>query len=63
MKKIIMSLRNLKQLYPNIIYVCIGYGEEEENIKNLVKELNLENHVLFLKKYYSGIKKCIISKI
>ena len=48
-EKIIMSLRNLKQLYPNIFYVCIGYGEEEENIKNLVKELNLENHVLFLK--------------
>ena len=32
-----MALRNLKQIYPNIIYTSIGYGEEEENIKNLTK--------------------------
>ena len=44
-----MALKNLKQNYPNIIYTCIGYGEEEENIKKLVKELHLEKQVLFLK--------------
>ncbi len=33
-EKIVMALRNLKQIYPNIIYTCVGYGEEEENIKN-----------------------------
>jgi phosphatidylinositol alpha-1,6-mannosyltransferase len=27
-----MSLRNLKQIYPNIIYTCIGDGDEEENV-------------------------------
>ena len=48
-EKIIMALRNLKQLYPNIIYTCIGYGEEENNIKALVKELGLEDQFLFLK--------------
>ena len=32
-----MALRNLKQIYPNIIYTCIGYGDEEENIKTLQK--------------------------
>ena len=36
-----MALRNLKQIYPDIVYICIGYGDEEENIKNLVKELDL----------------------
>ena len=61
-EKIIMSLRNLKQLYPNIFYVCIGYGEEEENIKNLVKELNLENHVLFLKNITQELKNALLSK-
>jgi len=35
-EKVIMALRNLKQIYPNIIYTCIGYGEEEENIKKLI---------------------------
>ena len=48
-EKIIMSLRNLKQLYPNIIYTCIGTGDEEDNLKKLVKELSLENQVKFLK--------------
>ena len=61
-EKIIMSLRNLKQLYPNIFYVCIGYGEEEENIKNLVKELNLENNVLFLKNITQELKNALLAK-
>ena len=61
-EKIIMSLRNLKQLYPNIIYTCIGYGEEEENIKKLVKELNLENQVLFLKNISQELKSALLAK-
>ncbi len=36
-EKIVMALRNLKQIYPDIVYICVGYGEEEENIKKLVK--------------------------
>ena len=61
-EKIIMSLRNLKQLYPNIIYTCIGYGEEEENLKKLVKELNLENQVLFLKNISQELKNALLAK-
>ena len=61
-EKIIMSLKNLKQLYPNIIYTCIGHGEEEENLKNLVKELNLENHVLFLKNISKEFKNALLDK-
>ena len=48
-EKVIMALRNLKQIYPNIVYTCIGYGDEEENLKKLTKELELNNQVLFLK--------------
>ena len=46
-EKVIMALRNLKEIYPNIIYTCIGLGEEEENIKKLVKELSLEKQVMY----------------
>ena len=46
-EKIIMALRNLKQIYPDIVYICIGYGDEEENIKDLVKELDLNSQVMF----------------
>ena len=34
-EKVIMALRNLKQQYPDIVYICIGYGDEEENLKKL----------------------------
>ena len=61
-EKVIMSLRNLKQLYPNIVYSCIGYGEEEENIKKLVKELNLEKQVLFLKNISQDLKNALVAK-
>ena len=51
-----MALRNLREIYPDIIYVCIGYGDEEENIKNLVEQLNLSNQVIFLKIFQMILK-------
>jgi len=61
-EKIIMALRNLKQIYPNIIYTCIGCGEEEENIKTLVKELNLDQQFLFFKGISQDLKNALVSK-
>ena len=51
-----MAIRNLKQIYPNIIYVSVGYGEEEENIRKLVNELGLENHIIFQKNINNRIE-------
>ena len=61
-EKVIMSLRNLKQIYPDIVYICIGYGDEEENIKKLVKELDLEEQVMFFKNISSELKNCLLAK-
>ena len=61
-EKIIMSLRNLKQIYPDIVYICIGYGDEEENIKNLVKELDLEGQVMFFKDISDELKNALVAK-
>jgi len=61
-EKIIMSLRNLKQLYPKIIYISIGDGEEEDNIKKLAKELDLTNQIIFLKGISADIKNALLSK-
>tara|TARA_B100001029_G_scaffold138443_1_gene117611 strand:- start:3 stop:1085 length:1083 start_codon:yes stop_codon:yes gene_type:complete len=61
-EKVIMALRNLKQLYPGIVYTCIGYGDEEKNIKNLVNELNLDNQVVFLKDVAQELKNALVSK-
>src|SRR5210317_1491087 len=61
-EKVIMALRNLKQIYPDIVYICIGYGDEEENIKKLVKELNLESQVMFFKDISDDLKNALIAK-
>ena len=61
-EKIIMSLRNLKQIYPDIVYICIGYGDEEENIKDLVKELDLGSQVMFFKNISGDLKNSLIAK-
>jgi phosphatidylinositol alpha-1,6-mannosyltransferase len=61
-EKIIMALRNLKQIYPDIVYICIGYGDEEENIKKLVKELNLETQVMFFKDISDNLKNALIAR-
>ena len=61
-EKVIMAIKNLKQIYPNIIYVCIGHGDEEDNLKKLVNELNLDNNVLFFKHISHDLKNALVSK-
>ena len=61
-EKVIMALRNLKQLYPDIVYICIGYGDEEDNLKKLVKELDLNLQVMFFKDISDDLKNALIAK-
>jgi len=61
-EKVIMALRNLKQLYPDIVYICVGYGDEEENIKKLVEELDLTSQVMFFKDISDDLKNALIAK-
>ena len=61
-EKVIMALRNLKQIYPNIVYICVGYGEEEENIKKLVIELDLGAQVMFFKDISNDLKNALVAK-
>ena len=60
-EKVIMAVRNLKEIYPDIIYLCIGYGDEEENIKKLVEQLNLGNQVIFLKNISNDLKNALVA--
>ena len=57
-----MALRNLKQNYPNIVYICIGDGDEEDNIKDITAELDLNPQVMFFKDITSGLKNSLLSK-
>ena len=61
-EKILMALRNLKQKYPDIVYICIGYGDEESNLKKLVNELELDTQVMFFKDISNYLKNALIAK-
>ena len=61
-EKVIMAIRNLKQIYPDIVYICIGSGDEENNIKNLVKELDLEPQVMFFKDISDSLKNALVAE-
>ena len=61
-EKVLMALRNLKQKYPDIVYICIGHGEEEDNIKRLVRELKLETQVMFFKDIGNDLKNALVAK-
>ncbi len=61
-EKVLMAIRNLKQIYPNIVYICIGYGEEEQNLKDLVNELDLSGQVMFFKEITDNLKNALVAK-
>ena len=61
-ENVIMAIRNLKEIYPEIIYTCIGYGDEEENLKKLVIELKLENQIIFLRDVPNDLKNALVAK-
>ena len=61
-EKVIMALRNLKQKYPNIVYICIGDGDELENTKSLVKELDLNSQVMFFNEITVDLKNALLAK-
>ena len=61
-EKVIMAIRNLKEIYPDIVYTCIGTGDDEENLKKLVIELKLEDQINFLKDVPSDFKNALVAK-
>jgi len=58
--KILMSIKNLKAKFPNIKYISIGIGDEENSLKKLSKELSIENEVIFLKNIDENLKLALI---
>ena len=51
----------MKQIYPKILYTCIGYGEEEEKLKDLTKQLGLQENIIFLNNISQEFKNAIVS--
>ena len=59
---ILMLIKNLKPKFPKIKYVSIGFGKEENSLLKLLKELNLEKEVTFLKNLDDNLKIALIAE-
>ena len=57
-----MTIKNLVPTYPDIKYVCIGEGEERENLENLKKQLGLEQQVVFLQRIDEKLKVSLLNE-
>ena len=60
--KILMTIKNLKQIFPKIKYVSIGSGDEEKSLLKLVKELNLEKETTFLNNVTQNLKNALVAE-
>jgi len=60
--KILMAIKNLKSKFSRIKYISIGFGDEENNLLRLSKELSLEKEVVFLKNVNDNLKTALISE-
>jgi phosphatidylinositol alpha-1,6-mannosyltransferase len=45
---VIRALPEIRMKFPNLLYLVIGEGDYRQNLENLCKELQVENHVKFL---------------
>ena len=60
--KVLMLIKNLKPKFPKIKYISIGFGNEENSLLKLTKELNMEKEVIFLKDIDYNLKIALIAE-
>ncbi len=61
-QNILMCIRNLKEKFPKIKYISVGDGDEKKRLLSLVKELKLENEVIFLNNIEQKLKISLIQE-
>ena len=61
-QNILMTIKNLIPAYPNIKYVCVGDGDERDNLESLRKQLNIEKQVTFLPRTAENLKVALLNE-
>jgi len=61
-QNILMTIKNLIPTYPDIKYVCIGDGDEKNNLENLRTQLGLEQQVVFLSRIDEKFKVALLNE-
>jgi len=60
-QNILMTIKNLIPTFPDIKYVCIGNGNEKNNLEELRKQLDIEKQVIFLPRAEENLKIALLS--
>ena len=61
-QNILMTIKNLIPVYPDIKYICIGDGDEKNNLENLKNQLGLNQHVVFLPRTEEKLKVALLNE-
>lgn len=56
----LLALKNFQSKYKNFKFVIIGDGEEKENLKNQIKNLNLSQNIILLQNTDAKLKNSLI---
>lgn len=60
LKEVILDIHKYRDIYPQIKLMIVGYGDDYENLKNLIQSLKLEHRVMMTgQKPYSEIPELI----
>ena len=61
-QNILMTIKNLIPIYPDIKYICIGDGEEKSRLEDLKIQLGLEKQVVFLPRTEEKLKVALLNE-
>lgn len=61
-QNILLTIKNLIPIYPNIKYVCVGDGDERRNLDSLKKQLGLDQQIVFLPKTEEKLKVALLNE-
>ena len=61
-QNILMTIKNLLPIYPDIKYICIGDGDEKKNLEKLKTQLGLEQQVLFFSRTEEKLKVALLKE-
>ena len=59
-QNILMCIKNLKEKFPNIKYVSVGGGKEKKKLLSLIKELKIDDQVLFVENIDQNLKAALL---
>ena len=59
---VILALKNIQVLHPKFLYVIVGDGDEYNSLKNLTRNMDLTNNVIFLRSVDQDTKNALLQK-